>query len=171
MTRSELQFRDRVVKDCLEELRRITAEPSVVRAVQTANAGSWQTQQQIDQIDSNWRQTPGTDAPLFQKYLNNPCAKLLRQAQRKNPKYVELFVMDNKGCIVAESAKTSDYWQGDEPKWIESYNNGNGRVHVGDVEYDQSTRSYVVQISMPVRDKQGTTIGAMTASVSFGNNN
>jgi hypothetical protein len=164
----ELQFRDRVVNDCLEELRRVAARPAVVRAVQTANSASWQSRQQIDETDLNWRQTPGTDAPLFQRYLKNPCADLLRQAKRTNPSYVELFVMDNKGCIVAETDKTSDYWQGDEAKWIECFNGANGRVHVGDVEYDQSTRSYVVQISVPLRDERGKTIGVMTASVSTG---
>ncbi len=167
----ELQFRDRIVQKYLTDLRRIAAEPLVVQAVQAANENGWQSQQQIDETDSRWRKTKGTSDPLVQKYLNNPCAGWLRKIQQKNPHFVELFVMDNKGCIVAESDKTSDYWQGDEPKWIECFNGGHGRIHVGDVEYDQSTRLYVVQISLPVRNKHQKTIGVMTVSVSSGSNN
>jgi hypothetical protein len=164
----ELQFRDRIVQKYLKGLRRIAAEPLVVKAVKAANDSGWQSQQQIDQIDLRWRQTMGTDDPLVQKYLKNRCADWLRQNQQQNASYVELFVMDGKGCIVAESDKTSDYWQGDEPKWIECFNGGKGRIHVGEVEYDQSTQLYVVQISLPVRDEHQTTIGAVTVSVSSG---
>jgi len=167
----ELQFRDRVVQECLDNLRRIASQPVVVAAVKKTNDANWRTQQQIDQTDLQWRQTQGVEDPLIQKYLKNPCADLLRQAQRSNPKYMELFVMDDKGCIVAESDKTSDFWQGDEEKWTECFNGGNGRIFVGDVQYDRSTRSYVVQISLPIYNEQHATIGAMTVSVSSGSHN
>jgi hypothetical protein len=162
---AELEFRDRIVQTHIDDLRRISAEPRIVQAVRKANDMGWQTQEQIEQQDVRWRQTKGVDDPLIQVYLNNPCADLLRQAQQNNPSYVELFLMDNKGCIVAESDKTSDFWQGDEAKWTECYNGGEGRVYVGDVEYDQSTRLYVIQISLPIYDERNT-IGAMTVSVS-----
>jgi hypothetical protein len=162
---AELEFRERIVQTHIDHLRRIAAEPLLVQAVKNANDTGWQTQQQIEQKDVRWRQTKGVDDPMIQAHLDNPCADLLRQEQKRNPNYVELFVMDNKGCIVAESDKTSDFWQGDEAKWIECYNAGNGRVYVGDVEYDQSTRLYVIQISLPVYDERNT-IGAMTVSVS-----
>jgi len=46
--------------------------------------------------------------------------------------------------------KTSDYWQGDEAKFTESFKGGSGAVHIGDVEFDQSAQAYLVQISVPV---------------------
>jgi hypothetical protein len=167
----ELEFRERIVQAYLPELRRIAAEPLLVESVAQANESGWQSQQQIAQTDLRWRTTQGASDPLVQKYLMNPCADLLRGKQQNDPAYLELFVMDNRGCIVAESDKTSDYWQGDEPKWNECYNDGNGKVYVGDVDYDQSTRSYVVQMSLPVHDGRGATIGVMTASITSGNRN
>jgi hypothetical protein len=164
---AELEFRDRLVRTHIDDLRRIAALPLLVQAVRQANDTGWKTQEQIEQTDVRWRQTKGVDDPFVQQYLDNPCADLLREAQKSNPSYVELFVMDDKGCIVAESDKTSDFWQGDEAKWTECFHDGDGRVFVGDVEYDQSTRLYVVQISVPIFYKQKT-IGAMTASVSSG---
>ena len=167
----ELEFRDRIVRNSLDELRSIASEPLVLQAVQRANDSGWQTQQQIDQTDIRWRKTTGVEDALVQKYLMNSCADFLRRAQLTNPNYIELFVMDNKGCVVAESDKTSDYWQGDEEKWTECFNDGQGRVYVGEVEYDQSSRSYVVQISVPILDKHRSTIGAMTVSISSGGRN
>lgn len=163
---AELEFRDRIVQAHIDDLRRIAAHPPLVRAVKKANESGWQTQEQIEQTDLRWRQTPGVDDPLIKSYLKNPSADFLRKEQQANPSYMEIFVMDNQGCIVAESDKTSDFWQGDEPKWQECFNNGNGRIHVGDVEYDQSTSLCVIQISTPIYDENNATIGAMTASVS-----
>lgn len=161
----ERQFRDRLVQEHADGLRRIAADPVVVSAVIAANGDNLQTQEEIERVDAQWRATQGVEEPLIDKYLNNPCADQLRQEQRAHAEYVELFVMDDKGCIVAESNKTSDYWQGDEPKWLQSYHGGKGRMFADEIEYDESTRAYVVQISLPVFDSQGATIGAITASI------
>jgi hypothetical protein len=161
----EVAFRDRIVQQHLAGLQRIAADPMVVDAVLKANAANHQSQAEIDQTDTQWRETQGIDSPLVSQCLNNPCAKMLKQVQQTHPEYLELFVMDDKGCNVALSNKTSDYWQGDEAKWIESFNHGQGKIFVDDIQYDQSTRAYVVQISLPVFDKQGVTIGAITISV------
>ena len=78
--------------------------------------------------------------------------------------FSEIFVMDNLGANVAMSDKTSDYWQGDEAKFKESFKGGAGAVHIGDVEFDDSSQLYTVQISVPVKD--GTkVIGAITFGI------
>lgn len=46
----------------------------------------------------------------------------------KSPEYAEIFVMDNQGANVAMSDKTSDYWQGDEDKFVRSFAGGEGKV-------------------------------------------
>ncbi len=63
--------------------------------------------------------------------------------------------------------KTGDYWQGDEGKWVNSFNGGIGSVFVDEVEMDDATRSEVSQVSIPVMDK-GMAIGAMTIGVYVG---
>ena len=60
--------------------------------------------------------------------------------------------------------KTSDYWQGDEAKFKKSYNGGEGAVFIDDVEFDDSTQAYLVQISVPVKDG-GNVIGAITFGI------
>lgn len=72
--------------------------------------------------------------------------------------------MDNQGAHVAMTDKTSDYWQGDEAKFIESYNGGKGAVHIADVEFDNSTQAYLFQVSVPVKDGNKV-IGATTIGI------
>ena len=77
----------------------------------------------------------------------------------------EVFLTDNQGANVAAYPPTSDYWQGDEEKWTASYNNGNGVVFIGPLEYDESTQKTQVQISAPVISKDET-IGVLVLGVS-----
>jgi len=57
--------------------------------------------------------------------------------------------------------KTSDYWQGDEVKWQESFKGGAGAVHIGEIEFNGSAQDYLVQISVPVVEGDKA-IGAKT---------
>jgi len=75
-----------------------------------------------------------------------------------------VFLCDKRGAVVGESPKTSDYWQGDEEKFVECYNRGDGNVFIGDLEFDDSTQSYTVQISIPVKD-DGKTIGVLIVGI------
>jgi hypothetical protein len=62
------------------------------------------------------------------------------------------------------SDKTSDYWQGDEAKFIKSYSGGKGAVFVDEVKFDNSTQAYLVQVSVPVKDGDKA-IGAITFGI------
>jgi hypothetical protein len=74
--------------------------------------------------------------------------------------------MDDKGMNVALSDVTSDYWQGDEAKWQQTYLVGPDAVHIGDVELDESTQTYQSQVSITVVDPDTKApIGALTFGV------
>lgn len=158
-------FREALAERCLAQLQSVAHDDIVVSAVIEANRANQQTPEQILEKDAQWRKSTASDCPLLVPFLTNPCAEFLKSTQKEHPQYLEIFVMDNKGCIVGESNRTSDYWQGDEDKWIRSFNAGKGTVFIDEVAYDQSTQSYVVQMSVPIFDSTGATIGAMTTSV------
>jgi hypothetical protein len=161
----EDHFREALVERCLSDLQSLARDPVIIEAVLEANRTNDQTPEQVLAKDAAWRKSPTANSPLLEPFLSNACAQFLKARQKEHPEYLELFVMDAKGCIVGESNRTSDYWQGDEDKWVQSFNAGVGKVFVDAVAYDESTQSYVVQISLPVFDTAGATIGAMTVSV------
>ena len=72
--------------------------------------------------------------------------------------------MDNQGAVVGENDLTSDYWQGDEAKWKNSFNGGKGGIDVGKVKFDKSANTQLQQISITIVDGDKV-IGAVTFGI------
>jgi hypothetical protein len=80
--------------------------------------------------------------------------------------FTEIFAMDAKGLNAAQSVVTSDYWQGDEAKFSESFGIGPDAVHLGEIEQDESTQTFQSQVSITITDPAtGAPIGAITAGI------
>ena len=144
------------------KLAKIGSEPVIVEAVKEQNAKG-QTLEQVMKLDEKWKNTPGI-ADYMKALMESECAKYLRSIQNKQSYYSEIFVMDKLGANVAMTDKTSDYYQGDEAKFKNSYNDGKGAVFVDDVEFDDSSQAYLVQVSVPVKDGDKV-IGAITFGI------
>lgn len=144
-------------------------DPTLVGAVKAQNAANAQlTQSDIDKLDQAWRaETAARARPMIDKVLANPLSVFLKNKEAASQGlYTELFVMDNKGLNVGQSQVTSDYWQGDEDKWTQSYGKGAGAIHISDVEEDESTQTYQSQLSLPIADPDsGEVIGAITIGI------
>lgn len=143
-------------------LAQLGTDPVIVKAVKNANAKR-KTLAQIQDMDKKWKSTPGI-ADYMQAMMESECGKHLRNIQKGTPYYAEIFVMDNQGANVAMTDKTSDYWQGDEAKFQKSFKGGAGDIFVDDVEFDDSTQAYLVQVSVPVKE-DGRAIGAITFGI------
>ena len=140
----------------------IGSNPVIVKAVQDQN-NQRKTLDQIKKQDDLWKATPGIDGNM-KAMLDSECSQYLLSILETEEFYAEIFVMDNKGANVCMTDKTSDYWQGDEAKFKNSYAGGSGAVFVDDVEFDESTQAYLAQVSVPVKDN-GKVIGAITFGV------
>lgn len=120
-------------------------------------------------LDNRWRaELRVGGGPLMDATLNNPLAEYLRQVQTMSDGlYTEIFVMDEHGLNVAASDVTSDYWQGDEAKYLAIREAGPHAVYVGRVEQDASTQLFQVQVSVPVVDGSRV-IGVVAVGVDAG---
>jgi hypothetical protein len=118
----------------------------------------------IKKIDKEWKEAED-ELDIQKEKTTNACAKEVKVIAAKNPAIVEAFVMDNQGANVGQNALTSDYWQGDEAKWTNSYNAGKGGLEVGKVEFDKSANAQIQQVSLPIIDAEGTVIGAVTYGI------
>lgn len=148
----------------------LSKESIIVRTVKEANKEATRTLEEIKQLDNKWRETQGIDGWIG-GFLNNPCANYLKEVQKTAIKtekslYAELFLMDKQGNIVAETNKTTDYWQGDENKFIKSFADGNGAIFIDEPFFDESTKGYLIQVSVPIRDPDTQkAIGALTVGI------
>jgi hypothetical protein len=138
--------------------------PSIVRAVDDQNSQAIALAE-IKQRDEVWKGAGGELNSLIRQITQNDVARYFQRRVENNSAIDEVFLTDNQGANVAAYPPTSDYWQGDEEKWTASYNNGNGVVFIGPLEYDESTQKTQVQISAPVISKDET-IGVLVLGVS-----
>lgn len=120
----------------------------------------------IKKIDTEWKDAED-ELPIQAKLMSNATATEMKKIVKDNPAIVEAFVMDNQGANVGQNALTGDYWQGDEAKWKNSFNEGKGGVDVGKVEFDKSANAQLQQVSLPIIDKDGTVIGAVTYGINI----
>ncbi len=136
--------------------------PDIIAAVKVHNAKNIPLAD-IKNLDDQWRSTSGL-ASFMMPFFENAAVDALGNLESDAEYVLESFVMGNQGGIVGATNKTSDYWQGDEAKFTDSFASGKGQVHIGEVEYDDSAQAYLVQISVPVLS-EGTAIGAITIGV------
>ena len=140
-------------------LREIVESPAVIAAIQAQNATtSAYDQAKIDELDTQWRAEVGA--------ASKPLIDATLATEASNGLFTEIFVMDAKGLNVAQSTVTSDYWQGDEDKWQQTFPVGADAVHLGEIEQDESTQAFQSQVSITIVDPAtGAPIGAVTAGV------
>ena len=150
------------------ELAPALADPALVAAIRaqnTRNAGL--SEPEIVALDEEWRASVGGGSTLIEGVIGRPEANTLRALREGSAGLLtEVFVMDAVGLNVAASDVTSDFWQGDEAKWQETFLVGPGTVHVSTVDFDESTQTYQSQVSLTVADPEtGEAIGAATFGV------
>lgn len=151
------------------EIAAFASNQILIDAINAQNAvTSGYDQAKIDELDAQWRAEVGAASkPLIDATLGSAASDYLKGVQEESlGKYTEIFAMDAKGLNVAQSTLTSDYWQGDEAKFTESYGAGAGAVHIGEIEQDESTQVFQSQVSVPITDPAtGELIGAITVGV------
>jgi glycerol-3-phosphate dehydrogenase len=146
-------------------------DPVIIEAIRKQNeehAGL--DQAKIDELDKEWRaQATAADKPLITEVLGRDVSTFLSGKKDESAGMItELFVMDNKGLNVGQSDVTSDYWQGDEAKWQDTYLVGPEAIFVDEVEQDESTQALQSQASMTIVDPDsGEPIGAITIGINL----
>ncbi|WP_373356365.1 PDC sensor domain-containing protein [Pseudoroseicyclus sp. CXY001] len=142
---------------------------AVLDAVAAQNAQTHgYTADDIAALDRQWAAEIGrADAELINSVTGSALSAQLREMiEGSNGIYTEIFLMDAQGLNVASSGVTSDYWQGDEAKFQESFGAGADAFHLSEVEFDESAQAYSVQVSFPINDPAtGEPIGAITFGV------
>ncbi|MBB3134198.1 hypothetical protein FHS26_001914 [Rhizobium pisi] len=78
---------------------------------------------------------------------------------------VEFFVTDSHGLNVGQSAITTDYWQGDEEKYLKTFANGSREIFIDRAERNESTQMLETQASFVVMDGQDRPIGVATVTI------
>ncbi|MBV1909811.1 MAG: PDC sensor domain-containing protein [Kangiellaceae bacterium] len=86
---------------------------------------------------------------LQEEVTNNKVAKQLSKILA-DPNYsiVEIIITDSLGGTVAASPAPSDYWQGDEEKFIQPVKQEN--IYISDSKWDESSEAYSFFMAKPI---------------------
>lgn len=132
------------------------SDPVLVQAVHAQNARKMKLAD-IQKADTLWME--GKDEALVKQMTTGACADRIRELAAKAG-FGESFVMDDQGALVCATERTSDYWQGDEDKWIRAWDKGRGATFIDRPRYDESAHGYLAQISVPIME-DGHAIGVI----------
>ncbi len=117
----------------------------------------------IDKHDHQWTSVPKEETTaLIQELLNNELSEELKEKIEFYEKkygfevFGEVFITNKYGANVAQTEKTTDYYQADEKWWRQAKENG---LYVGDVGYDESADVYSIDICIRVDDEKGDFLG------------
>lgn len=117
--------------------------------------------------DTLWKKAVqvGKTTPLIEELLKNKVSQSLQEiASSSDGKILEIFAFDKQGYIFGLNQPTSDYWQGDESAYNALFNQ-KAKIHYSPIEFDLSTRTFEIQVSLPIINPQtkekigGITIG------------
>ena len=128
-------------------------------------------QRYINKKDDEWTSVPKETVTSFmQNLIENKLAEELREKiefyEKKygNKLYGEIFVTNKYGANVAQTGKTTDYYQADEEWWQTANETG---LYVGDVGYDESADIYSIDIGVKIIDEDGNLLGVTKAVLSL----
>jgi hypothetical protein len=127
--------------------------PDIRRAAAEGNARPFDPKATAE-LDQEWQKNRAATVERT-GLLASPASQFLADLARNDSVYREVLVTDRYGRLVAASNLTTDYFQADEDWWIRSFDNGHGRVNMGDVRRDESAGVYAFEIAVPVPAPSG----------------
>jgi hypothetical protein len=128
----------------VEKVKAWAADPVIVKAVVAQNEKG-----PIPALDNpKWKTLRRSDA-LVKEFQSNAAGQLLRQkVADSNGTYSEAFLSAAQGEKVAFFEKTSSYLHKGQPKFDVPFSSG--KSWQGQPEFDESSQTHQVQISVPV---------------------
>ena len=140
--------------------------PVIIEALRSKNRTTGRyTEQQIKALESKWQdEFVSGQYDLIAEVLDRPVSRYLKRVKLNGlGMYHEILLMDGVGLLAGVSETNDDYWQGDESKWLETYRGDKGTLHIGELNFDESTMEWEIEVSLPVFDpEKQKPLGAIT---------
>tara|TARA_R110002110_G_scaffold91964_34_gene239370 strand:+ start:1044 stop:1634 length:591 start_codon:yes stop_codon:yes gene_type:complete len=153
----------------LAKIRGVLSHPIVLISVKAQNSIYGDLDEAaILKLDKQWRaETKSDDQPLIASVMSVPLSTFLtlQQAQHQGL-FSEVFVMDRNGLNVGQGAVTSDYWQGDEAKFLKTFPVGPDAVFIDEPEFNEDFKTWRAQVSLTF-SREGEKLGVATFEVNL----
>ena len=146
--------------DRVNEVMAMATDPAIVQAVSTAAGHSTANQ--------DARTSAAETAPATRGMLGNNASQVLRQRRDLDPRLLRVVATDANGTVVAATHRLAISSYAQNELWQAAFNKGQGAIKIGDILYDELTKSYYVTIGVPVSDPASSaSIGVLSAAVNI----
>jgi hypothetical protein len=160
-----------VVRDYVEKhVRPMVEVPIVLHAVEEQNLKFRDvSEMDIRVLDETYRSEVGSgDLHMIKALLGKSVSLYLKSKQDDSQgTIVEFFVTDCHGMNVGQSTETTDYWQGDEDKFLKTFALGSNDIFIDKAERDESTQLLETQASFTLKNEAGKPIGIATVTIAI----
>jgi hypothetical protein len=160
-----------VVREYVEKLVRPMVENSiVVKAIEEQNAKFGDvSEMDMRVLDETYRaEVAQGDFQMVKALMAKSVSRYLKSKQDDSQgTIIEFFVTDNHGLNVGQSIVTTDYWQGDEDKFLKTFARESRDIYISGAERDESTQLLETQASFVVTNEEGKPIGMATVTIAI----
>ncbi|MDP8264817.1 MAG: PAS domain S-box protein [Candidatus Aceula lacicola] len=168
LTRTALGKIDRDIFNKIQVFREILFNPELQTSLQDSNQEFSRIDNlflYIEQHEEFWKKNEQGEVPTFVRDLSeNPLAQILKNrlafysGEYGYPVFGEAFVTNQYGINVAQTGKTTDYYQADEDWWIQAKEKG---IFVEDVNFDKSSNMTAINFCLRINDANGKFLGVL----------
>lgn len=160
-----------LVRDYVEtQVRPMVETPLVLKAIAEQNA-QFRDVSEMDMrvLDETYRsEVDQHHLQMVKLLLDKSVSHYLKTRQDASQgAIVEFFVTDSHGLNVGQSTITTDYWQGDEEKYLRTFANGSREIFIDRAERNESTQMLETQASFVVMDDEDRPIGVAIVTIAI----
>lgn len=149
---------DMVIEREIDGKRHLAARTEILADLNAANRGYAQlSDSDVARVLAERRERWGSGEhnSLRQQILLSPTSSVLRGYIRTMAvPYLAFFVTDEQGAVVASANGAPDYLNSDQSWWRETYNNGLGKIYIGDLFFSEPDQTYAIIMAVPVIDER-----------------
>lgn len=160
-----------VVREYVETLVRPMVEASVVvKAIEEQNAKFGDvSEMDMRVLDETYQaEVAQGDLQMVKALMAKSVSHYLKSKQDDSQGTIlEFFVTDCHGLNVGQSTLTTDYWQGDEDKFLQTFARGSQEIYISRAEREESTQLLETQASFVITDEAGKPIGTATVTIAI----
>ena len=167
---SIMQDLDEYIDKRIEDFKQLTKMPIIQESLKTSNREFFHIQQVQKIMKDQDPLTNIENQPFISPSVNTKLiAELTDIIDFYKSEYdydvvSELYITNIYGVNVALDSKTSDYRHDNEKWWQESKSKG---FYIGDIEYDEKSKNYIITIGLRVDAENGEFIGVLRVSLTL----
>lgn len=152
-----------------EQAEHVMSDPLLFSVLREAE-GRRRDPAEIMALDRQWREEAGPGkGPLIDGILTSPPSRRLEKVRLPHDALLaDMMLIDSQGLLAAVTRLTSDYIQGDEAKYLETFPHGTGTIHIEAPHYDESVQDYVITASITLGDPVDShPLGVLTVTINL----